>query len=282
MMTLAGMVAFAFRPLALSISTRSAICPLVPPVAKTRLSLLTVSTGATTVQACTPRTSPRSSMTTPTKSTSARVFDALLRLVIAAESVHEDVAEFIRRLSFNTLIGNGDMHLKNLSLTYPDDRHARLSPAYDFIDSPLHSRRPVCAELQPNEEIHRLHGRSTPAFFCQGRPAAQTGSRRAPRNGRSLHGKLVSQEIPPSDGQEGHGNNRRASRGIADRRRERRVEACPGCVSRKTAEQGESFPRVSDPDLNHPVFHARFKHSHRARRRCANGFPIPDVERALV
>ncbi len=55
--------------------------------------------------------------------------------VIAAESGHEDVAEFIRRLTFNTLIGNGDMHLKNWSLTYPDDRHARLSPAYDFVST---------------------------------------------------------------------------------------------------------------------------------------------------
>ena len=55
--------------------------------------------------------------------------------VIAAESGHEDIAEFIRRLTFNTLIGNGDMHLKNWSLTYPDDRHARLSPAYDFVST---------------------------------------------------------------------------------------------------------------------------------------------------
>lgn len=55
--------------------------------------------------------------------------------VIAAESDHGDVAEFIRRLTFNTLIGNGDMHLKNWSLHYPDQRNAKLSPAYDFVST---------------------------------------------------------------------------------------------------------------------------------------------------
>ncbi|MGQ7538447.1 type II toxin-antitoxin system HipA family toxin, partial [Streptococcus suis] len=55
--------------------------------------------------------------------------------VVAAESDHDDIAEFIRRLTFNVLIGNGDMHLKNWSLIYPDRRHARLSPAYDFVST---------------------------------------------------------------------------------------------------------------------------------------------------
>lgn len=58
-----------------------------------------------------------------------------LASVIAAESDRADVAEFIRRVTFNVLIGNGDMHLKNWSLIYPDQRHARLSPAYDFIST---------------------------------------------------------------------------------------------------------------------------------------------------
>lgn len=55
--------------------------------------------------------------------------------VIATESDQDDVAEFIRRLTFNVLIGNGDMHLKNWSLIYPDRRNARLSPAYDFVST---------------------------------------------------------------------------------------------------------------------------------------------------
>lgn len=58
-----------------------------------------------------------------------------LAQVIAAESNHDDIAEFIRRATFNVLIGNGDMHLKNWSLLYPDQQHARLSPAYDFVST---------------------------------------------------------------------------------------------------------------------------------------------------
>jgi len=55
--------------------------------------------------------------------------------VIAAEGTEADIAEFIRRLTFNTLIGNADMHLKNWSLIYPDRRHAALAPAYDFVST---------------------------------------------------------------------------------------------------------------------------------------------------
>ena len=53
--------------------------------------------------------------------------------VIAAEAGNDGVVEFIRRLVFNTLIGNADMHLKNWSLIYPDRRTAALAPAYDFV-----------------------------------------------------------------------------------------------------------------------------------------------------
>jgi len=55
--------------------------------------------------------------------------------VIAAEGGERDVAEFIRRLTFNTLIGNADMHLKNWSMIYPDRRQAVLAPAYDFVST---------------------------------------------------------------------------------------------------------------------------------------------------
>ena len=40
-----------------------------------------------------------------------------------------------RRLVFSVLIGNGDMHLKNWSLLYPDGRKPVLSPAYDFVST---------------------------------------------------------------------------------------------------------------------------------------------------
>ena len=53
--------------------------------------------------------------------------------VLAAESGSRDIAEFVRRIVFNMLVGNADMHLKNWSVIYPDTRHARLSPAYDLV-----------------------------------------------------------------------------------------------------------------------------------------------------
>lgn len=55
--------------------------------------------------------------------------------VIAAESNDEDIEEFVRRLTFNMLIGNADMHLKNWSMIYPDRRNAVLAPAYDFVST---------------------------------------------------------------------------------------------------------------------------------------------------
>ena len=55
--------------------------------------------------------------------------------VISVESDEADIREFIRRLVFNTLIGNADMHVKNWSVYYPDRRTARLAPAYDFVST---------------------------------------------------------------------------------------------------------------------------------------------------
>ena len=55
--------------------------------------------------------------------------------VIAAETGNPGVAEFVRRLVFNSLIGNADMHAKNWSLIYPDRRHATMAPAYDFVST---------------------------------------------------------------------------------------------------------------------------------------------------
>ncbi|TAL38969.1 MAG: type II toxin-antitoxin system HipA family toxin [Alphaproteobacteria bacterium] len=55
--------------------------------------------------------------------------------VINAESRGQDIEEFIRRLTFNTLIGNADMHLKNWSIIYPSPTQPRLAPAYDFVST---------------------------------------------------------------------------------------------------------------------------------------------------
>lgn len=55
--------------------------------------------------------------------------------VLWAETGEEGVAEFIRRLVFNALIGNADMHLKNWSLIYPGRKSPALAPAYDFVST---------------------------------------------------------------------------------------------------------------------------------------------------
>ncbi len=55
--------------------------------------------------------------------------------VIWTEIGASGLEEFIRRFVFNALIGNGDMHLKNWSLIYPDQRLPKLAPAYDYVST---------------------------------------------------------------------------------------------------------------------------------------------------
>lgn len=55
--------------------------------------------------------------------------------VIFSETGESGIEEFIRRFVFNALIGNGDMHLKNWSLIYPNKRDTALAPAYDFVST---------------------------------------------------------------------------------------------------------------------------------------------------
>jgi len=55
--------------------------------------------------------------------------------IIWVEMGEVGIVEFIRRLVFNILIGNGDMHLKNWSIIYPDQRTPMLAPGYDFVST---------------------------------------------------------------------------------------------------------------------------------------------------
>jgi serine/threonine-protein kinase HipA len=55
--------------------------------------------------------------------------------VIWTETGEAGIVEFLRRLVFNGLIGNADMHLKNWSLMYPDRHGAAIAPAYDFVST---------------------------------------------------------------------------------------------------------------------------------------------------
>ena len=74
--------------------------------------------------------------------------------VIWTEVGEEGLIEFIRRFVFNAFIGNGDMHLKNWSLIYPDTRKAFLAPAYDFVST---------LPYLPNDEL-ALHFVDSKAF----------------------------------------------------------------------------------------------------------------------
>lgn len=55
--------------------------------------------------------------------------------VIRAETAGDSTTDFLRRLVFSVLIGNGDMHLKNWALLYPDGRVPTLAPAYDYVST---------------------------------------------------------------------------------------------------------------------------------------------------
>ena len=68
-----------------------------------------------------------------------RSYSDLARLVaiVCGES---SAIEFSKRLMFSAIVGNGDMHLKNWSLLYPDGRTPELSPAYDLLCTTVYIR----------------------------------------------------------------------------------------------------------------------------------------------
>lgn len=66
------------------------------------------------------------------------------------------LTEYIRRLVFNILIGNGDMHLKNWSFIYPDGETPFLSPAYDLLSTiPYIPSDQLALTLVHTKEMHR-------------------------------------------------------------------------------------------------------------------------------
>ncbi len=67
-----------------------------------------------------------------------RVSYANVDAVLAAFSNRHAVDQFALRLAFSTLVGNADMHLKNWSLIYRDDRTPELAPAYDLLSTAAH------------------------------------------------------------------------------------------------------------------------------------------------
>lgn len=55
--------------------------------------------------------------------------------VIGIETSNDDVAELICRLTFNVLIGNADMHLKNWLLIYSNPTAPSLAPGYEVVST---------------------------------------------------------------------------------------------------------------------------------------------------
>ena len=61
-----------------------------------------------------------------------RTYEQLAAIVLAIVG-EAGYREFIRRLTLMVAVGNGDAHLKNWALIYPDRVHAALAPVYDQV-----------------------------------------------------------------------------------------------------------------------------------------------------
>jgi len=68
-----------------------------------------------------------------------------------------EVIYFYERVVFCFLIGNGDMHLKNWSMTEPKDKQNRLTPAYDLLSTNLYISGEVESALTIQGKNSRLH-----------------------------------------------------------------------------------------------------------------------------
>lgn len=88
--------------------------------------------------------------------------------VIWSEIGEEGIAEFIRRFIFNVLIGNGDMHLKNWSLIYPDQKRAALAPAYDFVSTiPYIPQEELALNFVDSKKFHSVNKEQLERFAAK-------------------------------------------------------------------------------------------------------------------
>ncbi len=55
--------------------------------------------------------------------------------ILATFADEKSIDQFARRLIFNAMIGNADMHLKNWSVIYTNRKSPELSPAYDLVST---------------------------------------------------------------------------------------------------------------------------------------------------
>lgn len=68
-----------------------------------------------------------------------------------------NVQQFARRLLVNILLGNGDAHLKNWSVIYPDKSTPELSPAYDILTTKVYmaGERLLALNLGGNKDWYK-------------------------------------------------------------------------------------------------------------------------------
>ena len=77
--------------------------------------------------------------------------------ILAIETDERSIIQFIRRLTYSVLIGNGDMHLKNWSLIYLDRHRPTLAPAYDLLST--------LANLPDDDAALKFHQSRAWSFF---------------------------------------------------------------------------------------------------------------------
>ncbi|MFC1566279.1 type II toxin-antitoxin system HipA family toxin [bacterium] len=75
-----------------------------------------------------------------------------------------DVQLFYERVLFNFIIGNGDAHFKNFSITYHSDGAVRLSKAYDIVSSKLVIPNEEDMALSLNGKKNKITGRDFQKF----------------------------------------------------------------------------------------------------------------------
>lgn len=93
-------------------------------------------------------------------------------LVLNALFGEEGVAELLRRLLVNELLGNPDMHLKNIGLRYPDGHRPELPGAYDIVGYSAYAKRMGHALhlLPPDTPGLKPKLRAEPGIATPGKP----------------------------------------------------------------------------------------------------------------
>ncbi len=80
----------------------------------------------------------------------------------------DSAEEFLKTIVFNVIAGNGDAHLKNFSVVYPDTRNAVLSPAYDLVSTVLYltaGKEELALSLAGEKRFSRINDDSFVQLF---------------------------------------------------------------------------------------------------------------------